>query len=165
MGARRGLAPREVFLSHASADRALADALSLTLRKHGVPVWYSSTNLQGAQQWLDEIGTALERCDWFLLLLSRAAVRFHWVKQELVFALNSSRYRDRIVPVLVTNCDWNRLSWTLGATQMIPIGRRYADAAREILKLWGIGLNPAFCIKPAVKRRARGPARGLARKP
>jgi hypothetical protein len=40
-------------------------------------------NIRGAQQWHDEIGTALKRCDWFLLVLSPQSVRSMWVKHEL----------------------------------------------------------------------------------
>jgi TIR domain len=60
--------PREVVLSHASADSATATAIARTLRAHGVPVWYSQTNILGAQQRHDETGAALQRCDWFVLL-------------------------------------------------------------------------------------------------
>jgi hypothetical protein len=60
----------------------------------------SKANIRGAQQWHDEIGTALKRCDWFLLVLSPQSVRSMWVKHELVYALQASRYRGRIIPVL-----------------------------------------------------------------
>ena len=59
MSARRRVRkPAEVFLSHASHDRKMVDRLVETLRAHHVPVWYSQTNLVGAQQWHDEIGRA-----------------------------------------------------------------------------------------------------------
>jgi TIR domain len=41
--------PHEVFLSHSSLDREFATYLASTLRRHGVPVWYSQTNVVGAQ--------------------------------------------------------------------------------------------------------------------
>jgi hypothetical protein len=66
--------PAEAFLSHASADRQFASELAEILRRHGLPVWYSETDIRGAQQWHDEIGAALGRCDWFLLVLTPAAV-------------------------------------------------------------------------------------------
>ena len=62
--------PQEVFLSHAAADQDIAARLTDVLRRHGVPIWYSATNILGAQQWQDEIGAALKRCDGFLLLLT-----------------------------------------------------------------------------------------------
>ena len=35
------MGPREVFLSHSDQDRTFAGRVSETLRRHGVPVWYS----------------------------------------------------------------------------------------------------------------------------
>ena len=46
----------------------MATRLAETLREYAVPVWYSETNLVGTQQWHDEIGKALERCEWFLIM-------------------------------------------------------------------------------------------------
>ena len=92
--------PHEAFLSHSSLDHDFVTGLADALRRHGVPVWYSRTNIMGAQQWHDEIGAALRRCDWFLLVLSPNAVASMWVKRELIFALQQNRFENRIVPLL-----------------------------------------------------------------
>ena len=78
--------PRETFISHAASDRAFVERLVGMLRRHGVPYWYSDTSIQGGQQWHDETGAALSRCDWVLVLLSPAAVRSRWVKSELPYS-------------------------------------------------------------------------------
>jgi len=70
MSARKFRRPRETFLSHSSKDRRFAMRLATMLRDHGMPVWYAPTEIIGAQQWHDEIGSALARCDWFVLVLS-----------------------------------------------------------------------------------------------
>ena len=72
--------PHEAFLSHSSLDQDFVTYLAEVLRRHGVPVWYGQTNILGAQQWHDEIGAALKRCDWFLLVLSANSVASMWVK-------------------------------------------------------------------------------------
>lgn len=72
--------PNEVFLSHSSRDVQFVEELVGALRRHGIPVWYSRTNIRGAQMWHDEIGAALRRCDWFVLVLSPGAVGSPWVK-------------------------------------------------------------------------------------
>src|SRR5689334_10459566 len=92
--------PNEVFLSHSSLDRAFAIQIAGLLRFHGVAVWFSQTDIVGAQQWHDEIGNALRRCDWFILLLSTNSVGSDWVKRELLFALNEHRYAEKIIPLL-----------------------------------------------------------------
>jgi hypothetical protein len=130
--------PNEAFLSHASPDTEAASRLAEFLRGHGVPVWYSRTNILGAQQWHDAIGAALVRCDWFLLALTPAAVESTWVKRELLYALDNPRYENRIVPLLFAPCDVERLSWVLPMFQTIDFQGGFDAGCRELLRTWGI---------------------------
>jgi hypothetical protein len=66
--------PNEVFLSHASQDHEFVTVLAEVLRRHGIPVWYSRTDIIGSKVWHDEIGAALNRCDWFVVVLSPASI-------------------------------------------------------------------------------------------
>lgn len=131
--------PAEVFLSHASRNESWAANLAEVLAVHGIPVWLSRRNLIGAQQWHDEIGAALGRCDWFVVVLTPAAVRSKWVKRELIYALQDDRYEDRIVPLLVRQCDHKRLSWTLAASQFVDFTGDFDHGCRELLRVWGVG--------------------------
>jgi hypothetical protein len=133
------MSPREVFRSHAHQDRTFASRLSETLQRHAVPVWYSRDRIQGAQQWHDEIGKALNRCDWLAILLTPAAVRSDWVKRELLFALQRKRYRKRIVPLLRRRCRYDRLSWTLDGMQRIDFTTDFDAGCRALLRAWGLG--------------------------
>ena len=154
MATRRSNWPRELFLSHASADLDFAEPVARTLTAHGVPVWYSKTNLQGAQQWHDEIGRTLRWCDWFAVLLTPSSVRSRWVKRELLFALNNKRYEDRIVPVLLRDCSWENLSWTLDALQFVAFDR-FETGCRELLAIWGIGLDRSrVCLPRGTRDRS-----------
>jgi hypothetical protein len=119
----------------------MATRVAELLRAHGVPVWFSQTNIVGAQQWHDEIGSALNRCDWFAVLLSPEAVSSKWVKQELLFALRNDRYNDHIIPLRYRDCDVMRLSWTLPAFQMIDFSAEFDAGCRDLLRIWGIGLR------------------------
>jgi hypothetical protein len=137
------MTPKEVFLCHASQDAAVAERFVVLLRKHGVPVWYSPANILAAQQWHDEIGAALQRCDWFLILLSPASVDSIWVKRELLFALQQEHYHDSILPVVLAPCAYERLSWTLASFQMISLTVGFDDGCRALLRVWGIGYQGA----------------------
>ena len=139
----RAKLPREVFLSHSSKDRRVASRIAAVLRGHGVPVWYSETNLLGAQQWHDEIGAALARCDWFLVVLSPQATRSKWVKRELLHALWSSRYESRIVPIRLRACDPALLSWTLEDFQAVDFTQDFDNGCRSLLRIWGLGYKQA----------------------
>ena len=109
------------------------------LRRHGLPVWYSRTNIRGAQQWHDEIGAALHRCDWFVLVLSPSAVESIWVKRELLFSLQENRFDNKILPLLYQDCDYRRLSWTLPSFQMIDFTQAFEQGCRDLLRVWGVG--------------------------
>jgi hypothetical protein len=130
--------PREVFLSHASADRRLADRVISSLRGYGIKVWYSKTSLRGAQAWHDEIGKALKRCDWLVVLLTPAATKSEWVKREVTYALIEKRYRNRIIPALVRNCRHQKLSWTLAGMQMVDFRNGFQAGVAGLLAAWHI---------------------------
>jgi len=132
--------PSEVFLSHAHQDKEFASELSQVVRRHGVPIWYSHANILAAQQWHDEIGVALQRCDWFALVLSPDAVESHWVKRELLYALDHKRYDKKIIPLMYRSCDYEeRLSWTLSIFQMVDFTGEFDDGCRDLLRVWGLG--------------------------
>lgn len=136
---RKGVWPKEIFLSHSSKDRKVAARLAGVLRAHGVPVWYSESNLLGAQQWHDEIGASLARCDWFAVLLSPSATKSIWVKRELLYALRDQRYQDKIVPILHRECDSSKLSWTLADSQTVDFTCGFDPGCHQLLRVWGIG--------------------------
>jgi hypothetical protein len=133
--------PNELFLSHSDRDRDFATSVVEMLRRYGLPVWYSRTNLIGAQQWHDEIGAALNRCDWFALILSPNSVESMWVKRELLYALQQHRFENKIIPLLYQPCDYNQLSWTLSFFQMIDFSGSFEDGCRDLLRIWGIGFH------------------------
>lgn len=133
--------PTEVFLCHSSRDHAFVTKLAKTLHRHEVPFWLSTTHLLGAQEWLDEIGRALKRCDWFIVVLSPAAVKSRWVERELTYAVRDPRYDGHLVPLLYRPCDPLKLSWTLGAVQRVDFTGKYAAGCRDLLRIWGITYN------------------------
>lgn len=131
--------PNEVFLSHSHRDRKFATELAEVMRDHGIPVWYSVTNIVAAQQWHDEIGAALQRCDWFVIILSPHAVDSLWVKRELLFALQQNRFEDHLLPLLYQPCEFQKLSWTLSSYQMVDFTASRPAGYRELLRAWGLG--------------------------
>ena len=94
--------------------------------------------MRGAQQWHDEIGKALAKCDWFVVILSPGAVRSMWVKRECIYALEQKRFVERILPILYRKCDYAKLSWTFSGFQLIDFTRGFDRGAAELLKTWRI---------------------------
>ena len=130
--------PNELFLSHSNQNRDFADTLADVLRRRGVQVGYSQINIIGAQQWHDEIGEALRRCDWFAVVLSEPSVESEWVKHELMRALRDNRFKNKIIPMLYEPCDFERLSWILPEFQFINFTDNFDDGCRDLLRIWGL---------------------------
>ena len=151
----RPLKPKkQVFLSHSSKDRNFVLRLARTLKRHGIPYWYSATHIAVAKQWHDEIGKALSRCDWFLVVLTPDAIKSAWVKRELLFALNDNRYKQRIIPLMLKNCSFSDLSWTLSSFQFADFRKDAEAGFRRLFGLWGITFRPAV-KRPRRKRKNR----------
>jgi hypothetical protein len=142
---------REVFLSHSGRDRNFVMRLARVLKTHKITYWYSETHIVAAKQWHDEIGEALARCGWFIVVLTPDSVRSQWVKRELLFALNHDRYNERIIPVLRKPCEYSRLSWTLPEFQLVDLSGNFDVGCRQLLRVWGIDYQPQ--VKPAGRAR------------
>ena len=134
--------PTEVFVSHSHADQLFAERLVGVLRHHRIPYWYSDTHIRGAQRWHDEIGGALRRCDWFILVLSPNSVASLWVRRELVYALQQERFDGRIAPLLYRACDAEQLSWTLPQLESVDFTGSFDDGCRELLRMWNVQYAP-----------------------
>ncbi len=130
--------PREIFLSHATKDDSFAVWLKDELRQCGISVWYSESHIEGASQWHDEIGKALQRCDWFLVVLSPDAIQSIWVKRELLFALEQPRLVGRIVPVVLSHANFEQLSWTLSGMQHVDFSAARLEGLRQLIRIWGM---------------------------
>lgn len=131
--------PNELFLSYSSLDHAFANSIVSVLRRHSVPVWHSATNLIGGQLWYDEVGDALQRCDWFAVILSPHSIDSMWVKRELAFALDERRLKNKILPLLYEACDYKRFSWAISSSQKIDFTGDFHTACRALLRTWGLG--------------------------
>ena len=104
-----------IFVSHAAEDREFAERIVAELREAGFNPWISSVSLIGSHEWQTEIGRALGRCDWFLLVGSRSCYRSMWVKREISAAFRAERYADRILPIMKNSFDLDRLAWPLAS--------------------------------------------------
>lgn len=78
-----------VFLSHASDDLNLVRPLVRGIERHGLNCWYSDRDLPPGWNWIRAIEVALSTCDCFILLLTPAAARSHFVENEVLTAINT----------------------------------------------------------------------------
>lgn len=126
---------REVFLSHASQDHVKAQRMRDWLVGNNIDVWFSPHHLRDDLAWQDEIGHALRRCNWFIVLLSPNAAQSMWVKRELQYALNQRRYENQIIPALLRKCELKAMSWTLPQIQIVDFQRDFTKGCAELLRI------------------------------
>jgi hypothetical protein len=146
---------RKVFLSHASTDRAFVLRLVKILKQNQVSFWYSETDIQGAKQWHDEIGRALTKCNWFLLVLTPNSIHSPWVKRELLFALEQKRYNEKIIPLLYKRCRFAKLSWTLSGFQVVDFTADFDNGCRQLLRIWGIDYDHKSAATQATNKKKK----------
>jgi TIR domain len=126
----------EIFVSHSSSNAAFVKRLVRVLNAHRLRTFFSRKNIRGAQQWHDEIGTALARCTWFIVVLTPQSVASEWVKHEFVYALQDRRYRGHIVPLVYKTCDFKNLSWTLSNIEYVDFRKDFDQGCRDLLAIW-----------------------------
>jgi len=109
-----------MIADNSSKDRQFVTRLASVLKRYKIKYWYSATHIVAAKQWHDEIGKALRRCGWFLVVLTPASVRSAWVKRELLFALNGD------------------LSWTLEEFQFVNFVGDFDAGCRQLFRIWNV---------------------------
>jgi hypothetical protein len=132
----RDLGSSRVFVSHSSLDRAWVETeVVRPLEVNGIQTWYAPTRIESAAQWEREILRGMERCDWFLLVVSPRAADSEWVKDELNWAVH---YRPtRIVPVVMEECNLWQFHIRLPRIQHIDFTREAESARRKLLARFG----------------------------
>src|SRR5258708_6813797 len=105
----------QVFISHSTEDRAFVEKELLPLlRKHGIGTWYSQTDIRTAEQWEKGIRSALEKCDWFLVVMSPRSAASRWVEREVHWAMEERH--GRFIPVLIDASDFR--DWHVGFREL-----------------------------------------------
>lgn len=87
----------DVFISYASEDASVAEAIERGLQSAGLSVWRDQSRLQGGQEFPAEIDAALRSAKCVLVCLSPAAVGMDWVRAEMKIA----RARGCLLPVII----------------------------------------------------------------
>lgn len=123
--------PRQVLVSHARPDTALARRLTNDLLARGWQVWIAPDSIRPGEKWVESINRGLEESGVFVLLLSSAAVASPWVQLEANAAIQLEREGNlRFIPLLVESCD-PPLLWR--AYQWIPLQDNYESGFKALL--------------------------------
>ena len=96
-----------IFISHAHKDKGrFVDGFVGALRKRGLDVWIDADSLRTGQPFWEEIGKAIQRSDFVILILSRNSVRSAGVSEELRTTQLYNLSRVKLLPIRIDPVDF-----------------------------------------------------------
>jgi TIR domain len=81
----------DVFISHSTKDKTVADAACATLEARGIRCWIAPRDVPPAQEWAAALVEAVQECEIFLLVFSHEAKASPQVRREVAQAANSGK--------------------------------------------------------------------------
>jgi predicted DNA-binding protein (MmcQ/YjbR family) len=85
----------DVFISHSSGNKQVANAICHALEQNGVKCWIAPRDITPGVKWGGEIVNGIKGCKIFLLVFSEAANKSDDVLQEIERALH---YKKTVIP-------------------------------------------------------------------
>src|SRR5712672_2503627 len=109
---------QKIFISYAHGDAASVRlrtylAEELASENSGCHV-FTDQNIEGSQEWVDEITEHAAACDSFVVLISEAALNSGWVRAEVKEAHDrfEAEKRPRIFVVRLTDKKFKDVRWS-----------------------------------------------------
>ena len=96
-----------VFISHTSDTKPLAEELTKALENQGIEAWVDFKNLRPGQRWQDELERAIDSASFFVFLLTPESRSTPWQEAEWGAALARTWVDDdkKLLPVVFGGSD------------------------------------------------------------
>lgn len=92
----------DVFISHSSKDKVMADAICAGLEAHGIRCWIAPRDVQPGEEWTKAIVDAITECKVFLLVFSANTNNSSQIVKEVDCA---TRDQKTIIPFRIEDID------------------------------------------------------------
>ena len=150
-------APAPVFVSYASQDATVANAVVESLERHGVKCWIAPRDVTPGSQYADEIVAAINDAPLFVLVLSEHAVESPHVGREVERAASKRR---RIVVLRTDAAPLTRsFEYFLSESQWIDVAALgMSGALTKLSQAVGQRLAPSSWVSPGLGTDVRDPA-------
>lgn len=104
---RQTAAPPSLFLSYTHSDKAFGRKLASDLVSAGIKLWMDEGEIKPGDSLVNTISVAIDKMDFFAVLLSQDSVGSDWVKRELNIAIHKELLtrRIKIIPILIADCE------------------------------------------------------------
>ena len=93
---------KKIFIPYSRKDLDFVKKLAEDLTQAGYDVWYDLTDLEGGDHWADELQTAIDECQVYVLVISPNSVASEWVEKEFIYASGEGK---KVVPLLFKQTD------------------------------------------------------------
>ena len=124
----------QVFISYSRRDIEFVQRLAEDLQAAGLTVWYDLSGLDGGTQWGIEIQSAIEKSQYFLVVLSPSSLASKWVQREFLYAED---FEIKVIPLQYQPC---RLPMWLRDVQLIDMqGENYKNNCWTLAEVAGGG--------------------------
>jgi hypothetical protein len=88
----------QIFISYSRKDTAFVRRLAGDLEKAGYSIWWDVSDLRGGDDWVRLIPEAIEKSDYFIVVLSPNSTASEWVRREYTQALS---LRKKVIPIML----------------------------------------------------------------
>lgn len=93
---------RKTFLSYSRANKDFAIKLAKELKAEGFYVWLDQLDIPAGSRWDREVEKALEECEIFMIILTKASINSENVLDEIGYAVDNGK---RFLPVMLEICN------------------------------------------------------------
>jgi WD40 repeat protein/energy-coupling factor transporter ATP-binding protein EcfA2 len=126
---------KRVFVSYSHRNRNFAERLARDLSDAGMDVWIDFREIQGGEQWRDEIFKGLAQAEIVAACLSPEAVSSEWCRREISTARTESKL---LIPVIFKPCfelfeQYDEIKW-LPEIQFVDFQDGYEQAFPQLLE-------------------------------
>jgi serine/threonine protein kinase len=135
-----------VFISHSHMDkdrfvRHFAQALS----RRGFKVWLDERSLKAGEPFWERIGTAIQSCDFVIVVLSENSIQSHGVLEELRTAQVFNLDRVKVLPIRIDPISYSTIPVHLRTRHILDfvgwedkkvLSARTAKLASDIVSFW-----------------------------
>lgn len=158
----------KVFISHASKDKPIADAICQQLESEGIKCWIAPRDIEVGSDWTEGIIRGIDSCRVFVLVFSESANSSEHVRREVAKAVSLGL---AVIPFRTENVNpSSSLSYFLGTVHWLdaiapPLDRHLEALTERVRRLlangerstakdsrWRPGTEP-FSFAPAKRTR------------
>jgi hypothetical protein len=114
--------PHDVFISHSSKDKAVANAICTALEAAGIKCWIAPRNINPGQEWPEAIVKAVTSSRAMVLVFSKNANHSRDVAKETLMAMNTG---IDLIPIKIEESE------PTGTMQYYLAGSKWINAAEQ----------------------------------